>query len=169
VAATVLLMVGTVAGGFWYWQGRVDETVWTRFGSEALAAHLALATSKSQPRVSASLQDVAQIFSAKLNAPFRLRVPADPNFTLVGSRLLPGGIGPVAQLAFRGASGTLITMYFEPWPRKRDVPFRPLASESNVRSLGWIEDELGCAITGTLPQDQLESVGRALYAALLKG
>jgi len=169
VAATVLVMVVTFAAGLtWYWRGHIDETVWARFGSEALAAHLALSTSDSLPRMNASLEDVAAFFSAKVNTPIRLEDPANPEFTLVGSKFLVGGKGRVAQLAFHNRAGVLVTMYFEPWPHKRDVPFRALTGQSNVRTIGWSDRELGCAVTGALPENELERIGNALYAGLVK-
>jgi anti-sigma factor RsiW len=169
VAATVLVMVGTFAAGLnWYRQGRVDETVWTRFGSEALAAHLALSKPDSPPRMTASLQDVAEFFSAAVKTPMRLDDPANPEFALVGSKFLTGAKGRVAQLAFRNGAGVLVTMYFEPWPGKRDTSFMALASQSNVRTSGWIDDEIGCAVTGALPPDELERVARMLYSGLVK-
>ena len=118
--------------------------------------------------MTASLPDVAEFLSAAIKAPMRLEDPANPEFALVGSRFLTGAKGRVAQLAFRDRAGVLVTMYLEPWPRKRDAPFRALASQSNVRTIGWIDDEFGCAVTGALPEDELERIGRTLYAGLVK-
>jgi anti-sigma factor RsiW len=168
-AAAVLVLAVTFATGLtWYWQGRVDETVWARFGAEALAAHLALMNPDSPPVMTASLGDVAEFFSATVRTPMHLEDPANPQFTLVGSKFLTGAKGRVTQLAFRNRAGVLVTMYFEPWPRKRDAPFRALASQSNVRTIGWTDRELGCAVTGALPEDELERIGNALYAGLVK-
>jgi anti-sigma factor RsiW len=169
VAAAVVVMAGTfAAASSWFWQDRGDDALWARFGAEALTAHLSVSRPDSPPRMAASLQDVAQFFSAALDAPIRLNSPADPDFTLVGSQFLSGAKGRVAQLAFRNAAGLLVTMYFEPWPGKKDAPFRAVASRSNVTTSVWVDDELGCAVTAALPPDQLERVGHALYAALVK-
>jgi len=169
VAAAVLVTVVTFASGLtWYWRGHVDETVWARFGAEALAAHLALSRPDSPPAMTASLQDVAEFFSAEVKTPMRLQDPANAEFTLVGSKFLMGRKGRVAQLAFRNGAGVVVTMYFEPWPHKRDVPFRRLTGQSNVRTVGWTDDELGCAVTGALPEDELERIGHALYDGLVK-
>jgi anti-sigma factor RsiW len=169
VAATILIVAGTMAAGlFWLWQDRRDEALWARFGSEALAAHFALDRTQAPLSMTASLQDISELLAAKLNAPMRLHQPTDPAYALVGSQFLTGAIGRVAQLAFRDASGTLITMYFEPWPGKKDAPFRVVASQSNVTTSVWVDRGLGCAVTGALPQDQLERIGRALYAGLVK-
>jgi len=169
VAAAVLVTVVTFATGLtWHWQGRVDETVWARFGAEALAAHLASSKPDSPPGVTVSLQDVAEFFSGAVKTPMRLKDPANPEFALVGSRFLTGAKGHVAQLAFRNRAGVLVTMYFEPWPRKWDAPFRALASQSNVRTIGWSDRALGCAVTGALPEDELERIGRTLYAGLVR-
>jgi anti-sigma factor RsiW len=169
VAAVVLVMVGTFAAGLgWYWRGNVDSTVWARFGTEALAAHLALTKPESPPRMAASLQDVAAFLSGAVKAPIRLNDPANTEFTLVGSRFLTGAKGRVAQLAFRSPAGVLVTMYFEPWRHKRDAPFRVLAGRSAVGTIGWTDRELGCAVAGALPPDELTRVGRMLYAGLIE-
>src|SRR6185437_1673484 len=157
VAAVVLVMVVTFAGGLgWYWRGRIDGTVWTRFGAEALAAHLTLSRSDAPPGMTASLQDIAAFLSAAVKAPIRLKDPANAEFALVGSRFLTGAKGRVAQLAFRSKTGALVTMYFEPWRHKRDAPFRVLVGQSGVSTIGWSDRELGCAFTGALPPDELE-------------
>ncbi|HEY1546055.1 MAG TPA: hypothetical protein VGG01_26930 [Xanthobacteraceae bacterium] len=169
VAAVVLVMVGTLAAGLgWYWRGNVDGTVWARFGTEALAAHLALTKPESPPRMRASLQDVAAFLSAAVKASIRLNDPANAEFILVGSRFLTGAKGRVAQLAFRSPAGVLVTMYFEPWRHKRDVPFRVLAGGSAVSSIGWTDREIGCAVAGALPPDELMRVGRMLYSRLVE-
>ncbi len=59
-------------------------------------------------------------------------------------------------------------MYFEPWPGKSDAPFREVARQDDIATLVWVDDALGCAVTGALPPDHLERVGHALYAALVK-
>ena len=169
IAATVLVAVATLASGLtWYWRGHVDESVWARFGPEALAAHLALSQADAPPRMTASLADVAAFLSAELKTPMRLEDPGNPEFALVGSKFLMGGKGRVAQLAFRNRAGVLVTMYLEPWRHKRDTPFRALAGQSNIRMVGWTDDELGCAVTGALPDDELERIGRALYAGMVR-
>ena len=168
-AAAVLIVAATVAAGVvWLWQPPRDEALWARFGSEALAAHLALINSQTPLSMAASLQDISEFFSTKLNTPIRLQAPTDPAYVLVGSQFLTGAIGRVAQLAFRDAAGRLVTMYFEPWPGKKDAPFRTVTRQSNVTTSVWVDNELGCAVTGALPQDQLERVGRALFAALIE-
>ena len=168
-AAAVLIVAGTIAAGWiWLWQDRRDEALWARFGAEALTAYLSLNRGDSQPTMSASLREVAEFFSAKLKTPIRLHEPADRSYALVGSEFLTGAQGRVAQLVFRSLEGALVTMYFEPWPRKKGAPFRPVAGQSNVTTLVWVDDEIGCAVTGALPRDELERVGRTLYAELTK-
>jgi anti-sigma factor RsiW len=168
-AAAVLLVAGTLAAALtWFLPDRRDDALWARFGAEALTAHLALSGSGAPPGMDASLRDVAEFFSAVLKTSFRLHEPADPDFTLVGSRFVTGQKGRVAQLVFRNTAGVLVTMYFEPWPGKKDAPFREVASRSDVRTLVWVDDELGCAVTGALPRDALERVGHSLYAGLVE-
>ncbi len=169
VAASVVIVAGAVAATLmWIRQDRRDEALWARFGAEALAAHLALSKPELQPSMAVSLQDVAEFFSAALKTRITLQEPEDPRFTLVGSKFLSGQKGRVAQLVFRNASGVLVSLYFEPWPGKPDAPFRTVARRSDVTTSVWVDDELGCAVTGALPPEELERVARALYEELVK-
>jgi len=167
-AAMALIVAGTVVAGMaWPWRHQAGEVPWSRFGAEALAAHMSLSDANSPPAVAASLPEIAQFFSAALKRRVRMREPADADYRLVGSRFATGPNGRVVQLAFLGTESTLVTMYFQPWPGRKDAPFRPVASQSNLITVAWIDEELGCAATATLTADELERVARALYEALL--
>jgi len=167
-AAVAIIIAGTIAAGLsWLWRDHGDDALWARFGAEALVAHLSLSKASSGPTMTASLAQMADFFSAATQTPIRLHEPAGSGYALVGSQFLIGKKGPVAQLAFRSRDGTLVTMYFEPWPRKEDAPFKPAASQSDVTTLVWVDDQFGCAVTGALPRDELERVGRTLYAELV--
>jgi len=167
-AALALIVAGTVVAGLvWLWRDQGDEVSWARFGAEALAAHQLLINGNSPPAMAVSLQDVAQFFSTELQRRVTLRESADSDYRLVGSKFAVGSNGRAAQLALLSAESTLVTMYFQPWPGRKDAPFRPVASQSDLITLAGTDDELGCAVTAALAPDELERVARSLSEALI--
>ena len=167
-AALALFIAGTlVACLAWLCRHQGDEDSWPRFGAETLAAHQLLINGNSPPVMAVSLHDVSQFFSTELRRRVTLREPADSDYRLVGSKFHIGSNGRVVQLAFLTAERALVTMYFQPWPGRKDAPFRPVASHSDLITLAWTDDELGCAVTAALAPDELERVARSLYEALI--
>src|SRR5262245_54703699 len=140
---------------------------WSSLTADTLAWHQLLSNESSPPVMAVSLHDVAQFFSTELRRRVTLREPADADYRLVGSKFHIGSNGRAVQLAFLSAERALVTMYFQPWPGSKDAPFRPVASQSDLITLAWTDDELGCAVTAALAPDGLERVARSLYEALI--
>ena len=167
-AAVALIVAGAVATGIvGLWQTYSDTALWARFGSEALVAHRSLSRGNSNPVITASFEDISRYLSTALKARMEVRYPTDTKFTLVGSKFIATAKGRVVQLAFRNPDGALVTMYIEPWPGKKDAPFREVTNQAGVITMVWVDDELGCAVSGALPPDELEQAARALYKAML--
>jgi len=172
-AAIVLVVAGALAAGWLGLRGglesrdRSDDALWARFGAEALVAHLALGDARSEPTVAASWQDISDYLSATLGTHLEVHDPSSSGYLLVGSSFLTGAKGRVVQLAFRGHDGKLLTMYLEPWPSKKDAPFREVATQSEVTTMVWVDHRIGCAVSATLPPDRLEQVARTIYEAML--
>jgi anti-sigma factor RsiW len=165
-AAIVLIGAGTVAAGV-VWQQRADEARWARLGTDALASHLSLDNAWSAPTIDASLSEISGLLTARLKEARTLNEPAGGGYALVGSRVLTSPNGTAAQLSFRLADGNLLTMFLQPWPRAGDTPFRSVGRQSNVTTLAWVDDEIFCAVSGSLPPDELERVARMIYKAIL--
>jgi len=166
-AAVALVCAGALIAALWgMHQDGSEEATWARFGTDALAAHQSLVQPGAQPVLAASLDDVSDYLSAKLKKRMELRRPAVADYTLVGSKFITTPKSRVAQLAFKHRDGTLLTMYLEPWPEKADAPFRIVARQSNVITMLWVDDEIGCAVSSTLPPDRLEQAARSLYEAM---
>jgi anti-sigma factor RsiW len=165
-AAIALIVAGTAAAGM-LWQQRTEEARWARLGTDALAAHLSLDKVESAPTITVSLSEIAGLLTGALGEARTLNEPTGREFALVGSQVLTGANGPAAQLSFRLADGSLLTMFLQPWPRAQDTPFRPVGQQSNVQTLAWVDDEIFCAVSGTLPPDELERVARVIYKAIL--
>jgi anti-sigma factor RsiW len=161
VAAAVTLFVFAASWGLLR-QGNFDASE-RKFGTDAATAHL-LATDPA-PTTHASLDEISKFLSAALNGHVELRKP-DGDYQLVDSRFVTTPRGRAGQLAFRGPDQNIITMYLEPRRGSKDTPFRPVATgHSELTTLVWTDDEIACAVTGALPPERLEQVGRSLYEA----
>ena len=87
--------------------------------------------------------------------------------SLVGGRLLPGEVGPVAQFMYQSDRGRRMTLYVraEPSPH-RETAFR-YARENNVGVFYWVERECSYAIaSGDLSKDELLKVATMVYKQL---
>ena len=96
----------------------------------------------------------------------KLRDPSSTGYQVVGARVVPQAEGRAVQLVMRGPGDETITFYFEARPGAKETPFRRIAG-NEVTTLVWEDDDLACAITGTLEPSKLEDVGRRIYVALL--
>jgi anti-sigma factor RsiW len=166
-AAVALVCAGALIAAFWVMrQDGSEEAMWARFGTDAMAAHQSLSNPGAQPVLAVSPDELSDYLSARLKKRVELRRPTYADYTLVGSRFVTTPKGRVAQLAFKHRDGALLTMYLEPWPKKADAPFRIVARQSDVITMLWVDDEIGCAVSGTLPPDRLEKAARSLYEAM---
>jgi anti-sigma factor RsiW len=168
-AAVALIVAGALTAAFigLRQDDRGEETAWARFAAEAAAAHLSLADQHERPAVSASLRDISDYLSAQLKKRLNLRDPSASAYRLVGSRFVTSADKRVPQLAFMSSDGELVTMYLEAWPGKKDAPFREMTRRAELVTLVWVDDEIGCAVSGTLPPAELEQVARQIYGALI--
>jgi anti-sigma factor RsiW len=119
------------------------------------------------PAAIVSLPEISRFLTTATGQPRNLRNPDDRAYALIGSRLWTSPDGSVAQLSFRLQDGNLITMFLQPWPRAADTPFRPVARQSDLKTLAWVDDEIFCAVSGALPPAELERVAREIYRAIL--
>src|SRR5262249_31654674 len=167
--ALAALVIGAIAAALIFvWQSRHDHALLARLGADALFAHLALTDGVSQPTITASLHEIADFFSTALKTPVRLRNPSAGQYTLVASKFVAGSRHRAVHLAFETGDGGLVTMYLQPRRGRRDAPFRPVANVWDVTTLAWIDDEVACAVTGSLNPAALRQVANTLYAALFK-
>lgn len=99
-----------------------------------------------------------------------LKVPQlnDAGYSLVGGRLLAGendagGAGAVAQFMFQGASGQRLTLYLKrSGAAHGDTGFR-YTREGKVDVFYWIDEGLGCALSGEVGKDELLRVANVVY------
>lgn len=167
-AAAIALIVATavVAGLLGLRRQGGDEALWAQLGRDAIVAHLSLRHSGSESASTASLQDVSDFLSQKPKTPIQIRDPSTLPYRLVSSKFVVTGNGRFAQLAFRNGD-KLVTMFMTPWPGKEDAPFREVTRQGGVVTMVWVDDQIGCAVSGNLPPAELERVARSLYDALI--
>ena len=88
-------------------------------------------------------------------------------YSLVGGRLLPGEIGPVAHFMYQTAQGRRITLYVRTEATEnRETAFR-YSAEGNVKVFYWIDRKLGYALSSTdSSREDLLTVADAVYKQL---
>jgi anti-sigma factor RsiW len=171
-AAGVLLAIGVggaadwvLDGGFGF--GQSEQRQADAFGRNAAAAYLTLAKTDPQPLQVASIDGLSASVSKALGVTMRLHDTAAAGFALLGGWVLPAANGQAVQLAFRDVKDNkVITMYLEGRPGAKETPFRRIAG-AGVPTVAWEDDDLACAISGTVEPEQLEQIGRSIYDALL--
>jgi anti-sigma factor RsiW len=99
-----------------------------------------------------------------------LKVPDlnEAGYALVGGRLLPGdrdnsGAGPVAQFMYQSASGQRMTLYLRRNDSGRNDAGFSYAREGKVDVLYWIDDGMGCAVSGEVGKQELMHVATLVY------
>jgi anti-sigma factor RsiW len=170
MAATVVLAIGLGGAGGWgahVGYGRLEQRQVDTFGQQAAAAYLTLAQATPQPLQVASIDGLSTSVSKALGVPVQFHDTASAGFTLLSGWVLPAPNGQAVQLAFRDVKDNkVITMYLEGRPGAKETPFRRVAG-AGVPTVAWEDDDLACAISGTVDPERLEQVGRSIYDALL--
>jgi anti-sigma factor RsiW len=171
-AAAVLLAIGIGGAADWVLDGgfgydRLDQRQADTFGQKAAAAYLTLAPANPQQLQVTSLDSLSASVSKALGVAVRLHDTSAAGFALAGGWILPASTGQGVQLAFRDVhDNTVITLYFEGRPGAKETPFRRVAG-AGVPTVAWEDDDLACAISGSVEPDRLEQIGRQIYDALL--
>jgi anti-sigma factor RsiW len=169
-AAAVLLAIGIGSAVAWGLDGGfvLDQVAQgDTFGRQAAAAYLTLAQTNPQPLPVASISGLSTSVSMALGVTVQLHDTAPAGFALLGGWVLPAAKGQGVQLAFRDVKDNkVITMYLEGRPGAKETPFRRVAG-GGVPTVAWEDDDLACAISGTVEPEQLEQIGRRIYDALL--
>jgi anti-sigma factor RsiW len=170
MAATVLLAIGLGGAGGWglhVGYDRFQQRHADTFGQQAAAAYVTLAQANPQSLQVASIDKLSTTVSKALGVPVEFHDTATAGFTLVSGWVLPASEGQAVQLAFRDVKDNkVITMYLEGRPGAKETPFRRVAG-TGVPTVAWEDDDLACAISGTVEPERLEQIGRRLYDALL--
>jgi anti-sigma factor RsiW len=105
--------------------------------------------------------------SKRLGTPLRAPHLESVGYSLVGGRLLPGEIGPVAHFMYQCNRGTRVTLYVRgDMGSNRSTAFR-FAREGNVGVFYWVDSKMGYALSsGDISKEDLLNVANAAYQQL---
>jgi anti-sigma factor RsiW len=86
-------------------------------------------------------------------------------YRLMGGRLLPAASGgAAAQFMYEDARGVRITLFLRNNDAGQDeTAFRFAVEENGVNVFYWIDRSFGCALSATLPREELLMVAREVY------
>ncbi len=170
-AAALLLALGAgggyVAGigGFGFEAEAEDE-----LAEEAIAAHTIYAAEQRHAvEVGASVKDhLLGWLSKRLGLTLIAPDLTAEGFDLVGGRLLPAGQTTAALLLYEDAKDNRISIYVTAEGEEKAKGIYKLET-GGASAVYWLDKGWGCAVVGTLPQEQLLDVGRKAYRQLLAG
>lgn len=132
---------------------------------QAAVAHAVFSPDVRRPvEVSAEHEDqLVAWLSKRLGTPVRPPKLGPLGFELIGGRLLPGNVGPVAQFMYQDASGQRLTLYVSTEnTANRDTAFR-FAQEGSVNVFYWIDGKFGYALSAGIDKGKLALVATAVY------
>ncbi|HEX5126580.1 MAG TPA: anti-sigma factor [Rhodocyclaceae bacterium] len=87
-------------------------------------------------------------------------------FSLVGGRLLPSEAGPVALFMYQNLNGQRLTLYVRTNKGGvHETAFR-FAQEGNISVFYWLDDNLGCALSGEVDKSALLDIAQTVYLQL---
>ncbi|MDP1651497.1 MAG: anti-sigma factor, partial [Rhodocyclaceae bacterium] len=87
-------------------------------------------------------------------------------FELVGGRLLPGDVGPVAQFMYQDARGQRLTLYVQRDAQdSRETAFR-FARENGISVFYWLDGRFGYALSAEMEQPDLLRIATIVYQQL---
>jgi len=166
-AALALLAVGA-AGGWGAARWAAVPAEGQLLATEALEAHATYVVEVRHP-VEVGAEDETHLvgwLSKRLGHKIQPPDLASHGFTLVGGRVLPEANGAAALLMYENSAGQRITLYVARAPDKGETAFRYI-DRAGLNGFWWIDEGLGCALIGDLPQEELRSIALAAYDQLI--
>lgn len=167
IAAIVAWMaIGGAIG--WMARDRSTEPQRVVLAHQAAVAH-AVFTPEVRHPVEVTAAEEAHLvawLSKRLGATVKAPKLAMFGYELLGGRLLPGAGRPGAQFMYQDAAGKRLTLYVSTDVDNRDTAFRYTA-ENEVHVFYWIDQDLGYALSGELPQAEMLRVARGVYEQLI--
>lgn len=166
-AGLVIAILGGAAGWLAHDQLPPTETLATMvpLPRQAAIAHAVFTPDVRRP-VEVSGQQEEQLvawLTKRIGTPVKPPKLGPLGYELVGGRLLPGNIGPVAQFMYQDASGQRLTLFLSTEnTTNQDTAFR-FAQEGQVNVFYWIDGKFGYALSGTLDKSELAQLATAVY------
>ncbi|WP_240327709.1 anti-sigma factor [Dechloromonas sp. HYN0024] len=171
IAAGLLVAVlGGIGGWFGHGQYQAAERLAqpVPLFRQAAVAHVVYSPDARRPVEVAADQEEALVkwLTKRLGTPVSPPKLGTLGFELVGGRLLPGNVGPVAQFMYQDASGQRLTLYVTTDnAEKMETGFR-FAREGAVNVFYWIDGKFGYALSAGVDKSELAKVATAVYDQL---
>ena len=167
IAASVL--IGAISGlAGWLAHGQYTPERMARLtplSYQAAVAHAVFSPDVRRPvEVSAEHEDqLVAWLSKRMGTPVRPPKLGALGYELIGGRLLPGNVGPVAQFMYGDASGQRLTLFLSTENvSNQETAFR-FAQEGKVNVFYWIDGTFGYALSASIDKDELARVATAVY------
>jgi anti-sigma factor RsiW len=171
-AAAALLLALGAGGGYLAGIGGLglEAQAEDELAEEAIAAHTIYAAEQRHAvEVGANDKDhLLGWLSKRLGLTLIAPNLTAEGFELVGGRLLPAGQKTAGLLLYEDAKGNRISIYVTAEGEEKAKGIYRLET-GGASAVYWLDKGWGCAVVGTLPQDQLLDVGRKAYRQLLAG
>ncbi len=132
---------------------------------QAAVAHAVFSPEVRRPvEVSAEHEDqLVAWLSKRMGTPVRPPKLGVLGYDLIGGRLLPGNVGPVAQFMYQDAGGQRLTLFLSTENvSNQETAFR-FAQEGKVNVFYWIDGKFGYALSSSIDKDELARVATAVY------
>ncbi len=167
IAAGVVIALFSGLGG-WLAHGHYAPERMARLtplSHQAAVAHAVFSPDVRRPvEVSAEHEDqLVAWLSKRMGTPVRPPKLGALGYELIGGRLLPGNVGPVAQFMYGDASGQRLTLFLSTENiGNQETAFR-FAQEGKVNVFYWIDGKFGYALSASIDKDELARVATAVY------
>lgn len=166
-AAVVLVGIGLSAG--WLARPLLEPTPSERLIASAVTAHeVYAAENRHAVEVAANEEEhLVTWLSNRLATPIGAPDLSAQGFALKGGRLLPGdpATGRAAQLMYESPEGERVTVYLTAALPDRQ-PAYEFASLDGTEAFYWANAQITCTVVGTLPDEEMQAVSRAVYRQL---
>ncbi len=166
-AGVVIALVSGAAGWLGHGQYQPAESVarMTLLPRQAAVAHAVFSPDVRRPvEVKAENEDqLVAWLSKRLGTPVRPPKLAALGYELIGGRLLPGNVGPVAQFMYNDVTGQRLTLYVSTEnTSNQETAFR-FAQEGQINVFYWIDGTFGYALSASIGKDELARIANAVY------
>lgn len=171
-AAAVLLLALGASGGYFAAHGGLgmEASAEDKLSEDAIAAHMLYASEQRHAvEVGASDKDhLLTWLSNRLGVTLVAPDLSADGFQLVGGRLLPAGQRSAAMLLYENTEGGRISIYVTAEGAEKSWGIYE-AESGGASAIYWLDKGWGCAVVGTLPEEQLIDVGKKAYRQMLAG
>ncbi|CAN5147579.1 anti-sigma factor [soil metagenome] len=181
IAASVLIAI-TSGGIGWFAHGRVhassiyERSALEQFAHRAAVAHAVYTPEVRRPVEVGADQEQALVtwLSKRIGASIKAPALQSVGYRLVGGRLLPGDVGPVAQFMYEDDRSQRLTLYVSreshasavaPTAKADPASFRFVA-DGDVNVFYWVEGSFGYAISAVADRGRMLDVAEAVYRQL---